>query len=106
MELIPNDKLEQKIMIFEMMPDVGGEEDYYGEDSDRELTAEEQEFIDKIDETLPDDIRELAKNPDSVFEGVLSENPDFDDEDNEDDDEEFGGLPAGYMEAVAEAEDL
>lgn len=109
LELIPNDKLEQKIMIFEMMPDVGGEEDYYGEDSDRELTAEEQEFIDKIDETLSDDIRELAKNPDSVFEGVLFENPDFDDEDNEDDDEEFGGLPDGYMEAMeafAEAEDL
>ncbi len=108
LELIPNDELEQKTMIFEMMPDMGDEEDYYGEDSDRELTAEEQAFIDKIDETLPDDIRELAKNPDSVFEGISFERPDFDDEDDEDDDEEFGGMPAGFMEAMeafAEAEE-
>lgn len=100
LERIPNDELEQKTMIFEMMPDIGEEDDYYGEDSDRELTAEEQAFIDKIDETLPDDIRKLAKNPDVVFEGISFERPDFDDEDDEDDDEGFGGMPAGFMEAM------
>ena len=103
LELIPNEELEQKTMIFEMMPDMGEEEDYYGEDSDRELTADEQAFLDKIDATLPVDVRDIVQNPDSVFEGISfeSHNVDFEDDDEaEDDNEDFGGMPAGFMEAM------
>lgn len=103
LELISNEELEQKTMIFEMMPDMGEEEDYYGEDSDRELTADEQAFLDKIDATLPVDVRDIVQNPDSVFEGISfeSHNVDFEDDDEaEDDNEDFGGMPAGFMEAM------
>lgn len=96
LELIPNEELEQKAMIFEMMPDMGEEEDYYGEDSDRELTAEEQELIDKIDAILPEEVRDTAHDPDSAFDGIPLERND----DTEDDDDDLDGMPAGYMEAM------
>lgn len=51
LELIPNEELARKAMFFEAMPDL--DEEYYGEDSDRKLTAAEQAFLDKIDAVLP-----------------------------------------------------
>ena len=100
LELIPNEELERKTMIFEMMPDMGEEEDYYGEDSDRELTAEEIAFLDKIDTTLPWEAKDIAQNPDSVFEGIVSENSEVDFADDDEETEDFEGMPAGFMEAM------
>lgn len=75
LELIPNEQLEQKVSHFEefvkLYPD--SKEDYLGEDSNRKLTAKERKFISKIDESLPEDVRKLAHNPDAVFDGIIFE---------------------------------
>lgn len=73
LEVIDDDELARKTSTFEMMlgMDTEMDKDYYGEDSDRELTAEEQEFIDKIDSVLSDEVKALLLNPDSVIESYI-----------------------------------
>ena len=113
LELVPNAELEGKTRRFEMFG-MATDEDYYGEDSDRELTAEEQAFLDAIDASLPEEIRQTAHDPDSVFKGISFESgeneEDFEDEDvedlededeDEDDDEALGHLAEGYLDILA-----
>ena len=106
LEVIDDDELAQKTATFEMMlgMDTGMDEDYPGEDTDRELTAEEKAFIDKIDSTLSDEVKELILNPDVVIESYIEafgNGIEFDDDDDAESDEDDGWAPpAGYMEAM------
>ena len=67
LELIQDEELEQRVAMFEMMPDMDDDEDYCGEDSELELTDSEQAFLDRIDAALPEDVKDAVKDPDSVF---------------------------------------
>lgn len=105
LEIIDDDELAQKTATFEMMlgMDTGMDDDYDGEDSDRELTAEEQAFIDKIDSVLSDEVKKLILNPDVVIESyieALGNGIEFDDDDAESDEDDDWNPPAGYMEAM------
>ena len=104
LEVIDDDELARKTSTFEMMlgMDTEMDEDYYGEDSDRELTAEEQEFIDKIDSVLSDEVKALILNPDKAIESYIEafgKAIDSDETDEKDADGDWNP-PAGYMEAM------
>lgn len=73
LEIIDDYELASKTFALEMTLDMDSEtdENYCGEDSDRELTTEEKEFIDKIDSALSDEIKSLIANPDSAIESYI-----------------------------------
>ena len=107
LEVIDDDELAQKTATFEMMlgMDTGMDEEYPGEDTDRELTAEEQAFIATIDSALSDEVKALIMNPDVVIESYIESfgnSVEFDnDDDNAESDEDDGWAPpAGFMEAM------
>lgn len=113
LEVIDDDELAQKTSHFEMMLgwDDSSEEEYFGEDSDRELTAEEQAFIDKIDSCLSDEVKALIANPDTAIASyieTLGNSNSVDDDDAEGDEDDDWAPPAGFMaamEAFEEAEE-
>lgn len=105
LEVIDDDELAQKTSHFEMMLgwDDSSEEEYFGEDSDRELTAEEQAFIDKIDTCLSDEVKALIANPDTAIASyieTLGNSNSVDDDDAEGDEDDDWAPPAGFMEAM------
>ena len=105
LEIIDDDELAEKTAHFEMMLgwDDSSEEDYFGEDSDRELTTEEQAFIDKIDSVLSDEVKTLVANPDVVIESyieTLGSSDDSAENDEESDEDDGWAPPAGFMEAM------
>lgn len=55
LERIPNQDLEETVEFLEMIPDMDEEKEE--EHSGDQLTAEEQSFIDRVDASLPDNIR-------------------------------------------------
>jgi TPR repeat protein len=105
LEVINDPELAEKTAHFEMMLgcDSNAEEDYFGEDSDRELTTDEQAFLDKIDAGLSCETKRLLLDPDAAIESyiaALGTGADSGTNAEKQENNSDWAPPAGYMEAM------